>query len=78
VCSSDLDHVLIGERQRDHAALDRAGFCPAEVPDATEQPRVEVQTIEGKRRRVERLRLVCQHRRLGLDVNRLVSTLVAS
>ena len=42
------DHVAAGQRQRDHAALHRARVGPPEVLDAAQQPRVEVQRVEGQ------------------------------
>jgi hypothetical protein len=72
------DHVVPDERQRNHAALDRTCLGPSEIADAVKQPRIEIQTVEGNRCRVERLGLVRQDWRLGFDVNRLVRTLAAS
>ena len=37
------DDVAAGQRERNHAALDRPRLVPAEVADAAEQPRVEAQ-----------------------------------
>ena len=59
------DDVAAAERQRDHAALDRPGFGPAEIANARQQPRVERELVEGDRCRIERRRLVGEHGRFG-------------
>ena len=72
------DHVVTRDRQWNHAALHRARLGPAELLDPLQQPRIEIQPIERDRRRVERLELVRNRRRLGRDVNRLVRATVAA
>ena len=71
---SGCNHVVTRERERNHTALDRPRFGPAELLDPLQQPRIETQLVERDRRRVERLGLVRNRRRLGLVVNRLLMT----
>jgi hypothetical protein len=48
------DDVSAGKRQRDHAALHRARFLPAEIANAREQPLVERELVERDRSGIER------------------------
>ena len=59
------DHVAAAERQRNHAALDRPGFTPAEIADARQQPHVERELVERDRCRIERRWLIGEHGRFG-------------
>ena len=54
-----------GQRERNHAALHRPRFRPAEIADAAQQPLVERELVERDGRRIERRRLVGEHGRFG-------------
>jgi hypothetical protein len=51
------DHVIGRQRERDDAALHRAGFYPPEIANTAQQARVELQAVERDRCRVKSRRL---------------------
>ena len=59
------DDVAAGERQRDHRGLHRARIGEPEIPDAFQEPRVEVERGERHGRGVARRRLECRRLRWG-------------
>jgi hypothetical protein len=65
------DQIVSGPRERNDRALNGPGFYVSEIPEAFEQPQVEVQRRKGDGRRVARHRLE-DRSRVGRNVRRSV------